>query len=222
MIRFVAVPGEGRGPIETGHGAIRAAAAWVDEGRILAHPTSTVYGIGARPEPALDREIARLKGRDPESPLIVIGANTDALRRAFPGLAWSAAVDRLAAVFWPGPLTIVVPPADEGDAPGVAVRVDGHPVVRQVLAESGGVMTSTSLNRTGEPPTTDGREARTVLETLHGTGRVPLALLDAGDLGVARPSTIVAIEDDGVRLIREGAVAWREVTSVVSAERTGS
>ena len=83
-------------------------------------------------------------------------------------------------------------------------------------------MTSTSLNRAGEPPATNGREALVVLERLHAPGGVPLALLDAGDLGSPRPSTIVAVEGDGVRLVREGAVPWREVTTVASDARTAS
>ena len=77
-------------------------------------------------------------------------------------------------------------------------------------------MTSTSLNVTGEPPARTQADLAAAIEVL-GPSRIPLTLIDAGDLPPARPSTVVGVSYSGVRLIREGDLAWPDILSVVSA-----
>ena len=195
--------------VAEGDGAIAAAADWVAEGGVLAHPTSTVYGLGGRPDPETDAEIARLKKRPAERPLIRLGASAEEIERALPDAVWPGAARTLAAEFWPGPLTLILPTRDES---GVAVRVDPQPVLKAVLERLGGLMTSTSLNLSGEPPATGGRQALGALGSLGEAGRA-VALLDVGDLPEARPSTIVRVGQDRVDLVRAGDIAWDAITA---------
>ena len=214
---------------ETGTGRVLAsgenvfvrAAAVLDSGGIVIHPTSTVYGIGGRPRPAVDAEITRLKGRSAASRLIRVASGVDELRRALPRLSWPTGAERLAEEFWPGPLTLVLAVMKK-DGSGedelentVAVRVDPHPVLNRTLSVSGGVMTSTSLNVTGEPPARTQADLAAAIEAL-GPSRISMTVMDAGDLPVARPTTVVGVSCSGVRLIREGDVSWPDILSVVS------
>lgn len=182
-------------------------------GRLIVHPTSTVYGLGARPEPARDAEIARLKGRSPEEPLIRLAASRAAVLELLPAARWTPEASRLAEAFWPGPLTLVL---DDGTERGVAVRVDAHPLIGTLLAEAGCLMTSTSFNRSGEPPA---RSSGAVSETAAGMPETeePAVLLDAGDLPRSAPSTVVSLLEGGVRVLREGALAATTVLGLVGS-----
>ncbi len=200
-----------------GEGAVWRSASWLDEGGILAHPTATLFGLGGRPEPEIDAEVSRLKGRASTQPLIRVAADPDVLRRAVPGLEWPDDARRLAERFWPGPLTLVLAVRDDEGGAGVAVRVTGHPVLRRVLEESGTVMTSTSLNLAGEAPATTVEQARESVRRLPESQR-PIALLEAGDLRPSRPSTILSLLGERPRLVREGAIGWEDIAEVLSAD----
>lgn len=188
---------------------------------MLAHPTETVYGLGGRPDADIDAEIARLKGRDPGQPLIRIASDFDELRRAVPMAEWTGGAERLAERFWPGPLTLVLAWRGAESGGGVAVRVDAHPVLRRVLQESGGVMTSTSLNLAGEAPAGTVGQAREILDRLPDARR-PLSILEAGDVGPSLPSTILSLVGERPRLIREGAIGRSELDEVLTTPVQGS
>ena len=194
------------GPVAVGVSALDRAAELLDAGGVVAHPTSTVYGLGGRPGDAVDARIAVLKDR-PLLPLIRLAASREALGGALPGARWSETAGRLADAFWPGPLTLVL---DDGSEAGVAVRVDAHPIVRRLLERAGGLMTSTSLNVTGGAPARTRREAREALASMP-RDRGPLGWLDAGDLQPSAPSTLLRLDGDRVALLREGAVPVREI-----------
>ena len=203
--------GPGRA-LATDDEAFDRAAALLDAGGVVAHPTSTVYGLGGRPRPEVDARIAAIKGR-PAGPLIRLAASRAALTEALPGARWTDAARRLADAFWPGPLTLVL---EDGSDTGVAVRIDPHPVVRRLLDRAGGLLTSTSLNVTGRPPVKTGAEVRAVLsEVGSGAGRV--GWLDAGDLAGSTPSTLVRVARDVVEILREGAVPAAAVTRALSS-----
>ncbi|MDE2662950.1 MAG: L-threonylcarbamoyladenylate synthase [Gemmatimonadota bacterium] len=207
------MPGEAVGPgraLATEDDALDRAAAHLDAGGVLAHPTSTVYGLGGRPWPDVDARIAAIKRRPP-GPLIRLAASRKAVRRALPGAQWTEAARQLADAFWPGPLTLVL---EDGSDTGVAVRVDPHPVVRRLLDRAGGLLTSTSLNETGKPPARTGPEVRAALS---GVGSVAgtVGWLDAGDLADSTPSTLVRVTGEAVELLREGAVPAAEVTGAL-------
>lgn len=199
---------------------VEEAAAALEAGGLVAHPTSTVYGIGGRPGPTRDAEIARLKGRPVGQPLIRIAAEPEALRVLVPGV-WPEAAERLAARFWPGPLTLIVPAEEAGEGGGVAVRVDPHPGLRALLGLAGGWMTSTSLNRHGDPPARDIEEARGALARM-GPARLPLVLLDGGALAPSPPSTVVSCLGGRVEVLRAGAIGPEEIDRALGgAARNG-
>lgn len=193
-----------------GTAAIECAVRALEAGAVLVHPTSTVYGLGGRPGPRVDAEVARLKGRE-GIPLIHLGADVEEIRHALPHLAWTESARRLAERFWPGPLTLVL---DDGTPTGLAVRVDGHPVLRKLLARAGGLMTSSSLNLTGEPPALKRDDARRAIERL-APGGLSIGWLDAGDLAPSAPSTLISLRAGRVDLVREGAVPASDIAAAL-------
>lgn len=199
-----------------GDDALDRAVALLDAGGVVAHPTSTVYGLGGRPRPSVDERIAAIKRRSP-GPLIRLAASRDALLEALPGARWREPACRLADAFWPGPLTLVL---EDGSDTGVAVRVDPHPIVRRLLDRAGGLMTSTSLNMTGHPPAKTSGEARAALSSI-GSGAGMLGWLDAGDLRGAKPSTLVRLRGATAEVLREGAVPRKDIARVLAARAPG-
>lgn len=193
---------------------VRRAAEALRRGAILAHPTSTVYGLGAL-DPALDAIIAGLKGRPPGRPLLRIAASLEALEAAHPRLFWDARARRLAEATWPGPLTLILA---DGTPSGLAVRVDAHPAIRAVLEHLGSVtMSSTSLNPSGSPPARTPDDVRDFLERLESTAH-EVAFLNAGPLPPSPPSTIVSLVETQARLVREGAVDVGTIERLLGGE----
>lgn len=198
-------------------GAVEAAAAHLARGGLLAHPTGTVYGIGGTPDAELEREVARLKGRTLGPGLVCLVAEADDVRRAWPEAAWPASAGRLAASFWPGPLTLVL---DDGSEHGIAVRVEPHEFTRSVVRRSGAPLSSTSLNRTGEPPAADPGAARAALEALPQS-KLAVLFVDAGPLPGLPPSTLVRVPGRGgqaFEVLREGAVDARRIGEALVAD----
>lgn len=193
-------------PVEGAVGTLR-------DGGLLVHPTESVYGIGGVPR-ALDDEIARLKGRSADRPLLRLAASRDALRRAHPGLRWSREAEALADAFWPGPLTLVL---DDGSGSGLGVRVEGHPLTRRVLVELDDTMSSTSLNRSGEEPASTEEEVRRALEAMP-PAEVPVFRLEAGTLPGPPPSTVLSLRGRRPRLLREGAVPLERIAELLDRE----
>ena len=187
--------------------AIAAAVEALREGDILAVPTDTVYGLAADPwhSGAADR-LFRVKGRPRSVELPVLVADAEQALTLVTGLPDAAR--RLMKAFWPGAVTLVLPrrpevDADLGDEDAtIGVRCPAHPVPLAVCREIGPVAT-TSANRHGEPPVTN---AAAVAATLHGVAIV----LDAGECAGAA-STVVDATGETPRLLREGAVPWREI-----------
>lgn len=192
--------------------AARAAAARILGGQLLIHPTSTLYGLGALPQRELGEEIDRLKGRRRGSLMIHLAASEIALQRARPELQWGEAAERLARAFWPGPLTLVL---DDGSKHGLAARVDAHPVILALLEAADTLMTSTSLNRSGDPPALRSAEVAAVAESLP-EARVDVTFLDGGDLPASTPSTIVSLRGGEARVLREGALPAERIETVLA------
>ncbi len=197
-------------PVPTGSDAIEHAIAMLSEGGLLVHPTAAVYGLGGRPSPEIDGRIAAIKRR-PRAPLIHLAASHDELVDTLPGVRWPEAAERLAAAFWPGPLSLVL---DDGTERGIAVRVTSHPVLRALLNRAGGMMTSTSLNVTGQPPVATRRDVRSALSSLD-LQPGPGGWLDSGDLDGSAPSTMVSLRGASVEILREGAIPRLEVEGIL-------
>lgn len=175
---------------------------------VVAMPSESSYGLAADPRSAeAVAAIFRLKQRPADKPLLVVLSDTDQL--ADLGVRVPDSVrDQLAAV-WPAALTAVLPIeeplAASGGSSSLAVRVPAHRRLRQLLRQLG-PLTSTSANRADEPPLCRPSE---LIDWMSAAGvRCPLAVVDDGELPGGPPSTLVAWEPRGWRLLRPGAVDW--------------
>jgi L-threonylcarbamoyladenylate synthase len=194
--------------------AIAAAAACLAAGGLVAFPTETVYGLGA--DACNGEAVARLyaaKGRPAFNPLIAHVGSVAAARQL---AVFNADAERLAAAFWPGPLTLVLPrrldcPVAELALAGLdslALRVPAHPLAQALLAAFGGPIVAPSANRSGHVSPTG---AAHVLADLRG--RIDM-LLDGGPCPVGVESTIVGCLD-GPTLLRPGGVAREAIERVL-------
>jgi L-threonylcarbamoyladenylate synthase len=195
--------------------AIQEAAAWILRGGVVAVPTDTLYGLAVDPFRAdAVARVFTIKGRSGERALPLIAADVAQIVAHLGPLSNAAA--RLAARYWPGPLTILVR-APVALARGVAsesgsvgVRVPADDVVRQIAAAAERPITATSANISGEPATGD----PDVVERTLGD-RVDL-LIDTGQTPGGAPSTIVDVIAAGPRLVRAGAIAWEDIQAFLN------
>jgi L-threonylcarbamoyladenylate synthase len=194
--------------------ALKKAAAYLQQGSLVAYPTETFYGLGADiscPQ-ALER-VFEIKGRDRSKPLQVCIDHPRRLKDLVERISEDAR--RLMDHFWPGPLTLLLParkdlnPALTGGRGKIGVRVPGHPVARELAARVGNPITATSANRSGMPGLVRweqvveelGRNLELVIawpETLPGLG-----------------STIIDLCNKEPRVVREGIVPLEEIQAVL-------
>jgi L-threonylcarbamoyladenylate synthase len=204
-------------PFRTDEDVGRAApivARHLQDGGLLAYPTETVYGLGSRPVHPDVTALARLKGRRPDKPFLLLVAN----RRMAEGygLHFTAAADALARACWPGPLTLVLaggegrlPDALRGPEGGIAVRWTGHRHMARLIELLESPLTSTSANHTGGPTAPGAAAVERVFGAAVKEGR--LIVLDGGVLGNVPPSTVVDCTKTTPRLIRAGAIPLPEL-----------
>lgn len=189
--------------------AIPAALAHLERHGVLAYPTETVYGFGgAIDRVSVDRLIA-LKERPAGKPFLLLIAASDMIARL--GLALSPAAATLAARFWPGPLTLVLPGGERrvnrklrGPEGGIAVRWTSHPGLQRLISAMGDPLTSTSANRPGRPPAM--RAADILSQWGREVARGRIRLLDGGTLQPSSASTVVDCTTRRLRVIRPGAI----------------
>lgn len=181
------------------------AARSLTRGEIVAIPTDTFYGLAV--DPRNENAVVRLyaiKGRSAASALTLIAADTQQAERA---ATLGPAARKLAARWWPGPLTIVAeaqPVISSATLAGgrtVGVRVPDHAVARGIARAFGFCVTATSANLSGRPPAMSASDVSASLEDVD-------LLVDAGATPGGAPSTIVDATTDDVRLVRAGAIAW--------------
>jgi L-threonylcarbamoyladenylate synthase len=187
---------------------IREAAEMVRAGLVVAFPTDTLYALAVDPRNAAAvRRLFELKGRPDTSALTLIAADLAYVRAAG---HMTAHAERLAARWWPGPLTIVVRgmPILAREALGggstVGIRIPDQAVATALARDAGFCVTGTSANRSGA---TAASTAAAVLASLPDVD----AILDAGPSRGGRTSTIVNAAEGDVTLIRAGAVPWERV-----------
>lgn len=181
------------------------AAAILSIGGLVAFPTETVYGLGG--DARSDHAVARIfdaKGRPRFNPLIVHVPDLETARRY---AQFDPTANALAAAFWPGPLTLVLPLRDDaGLSPlvtagltSVAIRVPAHPLARALLAAFDGPLAAPSANPSGKvSPTRAGHVAQGL------TGRIE-AILDGGPCAVGVESTILGLVG-APTLLRPGGI----------------
>lgn len=202
----------------TEHGIARAVEL-LRAGEVVAVPTETVYGLAARADSVeAVAAIYRAKGRPAFNPLIVHVASIGQARAL---AQFDDRAERLAAHFWPGPLTMVLPlRSDSGVVPAVTaglgtvgLRVPAHPLMRALLEQVGLPLAAPSANRSlGVSPTTPAHVAQSL-----GDG-VP-AILDGGACARGLESTIVALRPDGTwSLLREGPVTRAGLAELLGCE----
>jgi L-threonylcarbamoyladenylate synthase len=185
-------------------------------GELVVYPTETFYAIGADAFSSVAlRRLFQVKGREPGRPVGLIAADS--------AMALSVAREipidarRLADAFWPGPLTLVLPARDDiapelAGADGVGVRVSPNPVARALSAGIGKPITATSANLSGAAPSSTLEEARS------GLGEKVKVYLEGGKLTASAPSTVVAVNQSGWKMVRLGAISERQIAMALAGD----
>ncbi len=195
------------------HGAIDRALEVLKSGGLVAFPTDTVYGVGALAfDDTAVRSIYVAKGRDPEKAIPVLLGEAAALRLITDDVPPMAR--RLAQVFWPGAITLVVQknarvPESVSSSATVGVRVPDHAVARRLL-DAAGPMAVTSANASGRASPSTAGEVMAQLQ-----GRVPL-ILDGGQTPGGIPSTLVDCTGSTPVVLRAGPISMQEILDALT------
>ena len=202
--------------------AKEAASVWADGG-LVAFPTETVYGLGGN---GLNKEASKkiyaAKGRPSDNPLILHIADMEQL---YPLVKTDnekimARAKAVADAFWPGPLTMILPKADNipyettGGLDTVAIRMPSHPVARRLLQVCQLPIAAPSANLSGRPSPTS---ASHVIEDMDG--RIDM-IIDGGDVGIGVESTIVDLTGETPMLLRPGFVTPEMLEEVLGSVET--
>lgn len=193
---------------------IKEAAELLRQGKLVAFPTETVYGLGAN---ALDSlavlRIFEAKGRPRSSPLIV-HVSSIAMAREL-AAEWPDTAQRLAERFWPGPLTLVVrkkpsiPDIVTAGLPTVGLRMPAHPVALALLQEAAIPLAAPSANRFTQLSPTTAEHVR------HGLGRRLHYVLDGGPCQVGIESTVLSVVDQPFTIFRPGGISRTQIEEVI-------
>ena len=195
----------------------QAAACLRDDG-VVAFPTETVYGLGARADhPAAVARLVAVKGRPPEKPFAVLVADVDAAH-TLADLS-SPSAQRLIQCFWPGPLTLIAPSRAGGlpahgtlprRAGTIGLRCPAHPIAQALVRAAGVPIAATSANRSG------GAEPRTAAEVRAALGSAIDLVLDGGPTREGQPSTVVDLTGVSWRVVRAGALSVDAITAALA------
>ncbi len=194
---------------------IEAAAEALRAGDLVAFPTETVYGLGA--DASNNTAVAKVyaaKGRPAFNPLIAHVADAAA---AFRIGDFSPSAITLAETFWPGPLSIVVPRANNcpvsllasAGLPSIALRVPSHPMALELLRAFGGPVVAPSANPSGRVSPTSADHVRKAL------GNKVAVILDGGRCKVGVESTVISFLDGQPKLLRHGGIARADIERVI-------
>lgn len=184
---------------------IARAAQILRDGGLVAFPTDTVYGVGCRAEDAKALErVFELKRRPPEKRVALL--ISDPGQATGLGYRFGERATKLAAAFWPGALTLVLPGTHETQG----FRMPDHPVALALLRAAGPLATS-SANRSGEPETYD---AADVLIAFAGDDLLD-AVVDGGRVPGGVASSVLDLSVDPPRLLREGPIVRAQLESAI-------
>jgi len=190
------------------------ASAVIRAGGVVVYPTETLYGIGAdalNPE-AITKVIAVKKERG-KKPIGVIAENLQQVSMVAASV--SSVARTLIDNLWPGPLTLIfdatpiVPPEVTGDTGTIGVRIPSNSFCLALLRRTGCILTATSANVSGTVPENSMQAIRSSLE-----GPIDL-FIDAGVLTESKPSTVIDVRGSDPVLIREGAVPFQQIQSLL-------
>ncbi|HLH42852.1 MAG TPA: L-threonylcarbamoyladenylate synthase [Bryobacteraceae bacterium] len=185
--------------------SIDQAALRIRAGGLVAFPTETVYGLGANAlDAAAVRQIYELKRRPATSPLIVHVASVEMARQIT--AEWPPVAEELARCWWPGPLTLVLPKREAvpdivtAGLPAVGVRMPAHPIALALIELAGVPIAAPSANLfAGISPTT--------AEHVRAAFGDAVDVIEGGPARVGIESTVVAIENGSLRLLRPGMIS---------------
>ena len=192
---------------------LRLAAEQLRQGKLVAIPTETVYGLGAN---ALDKDsvasIFRAKGRPADNPLIVHIADVDDLETYAVPNDWAYL---LAERFWPGPLTMILPKKNvipdivSAGLNSVALRFPAHPIAQKLIRYSGCPIAAPSANISGKPSGT------TAEHVLHDFKDAIAGVVDGGRCACGLESTVVSLLGDHPVLLRPGFITPEQIREVI-------
>ena len=190
-----------------------AASRIVKRGGLVIYPTETVYGLGCNPfnVEAVNR-LLNVKGNRRKPLPVLVASIADVDKAAF----ISQNAKRLAAKFWPGPLTLVFPkkPALPDlvtfGLESVGLRIPDNDVALRLIGLSGGLLIGSSANRSGEEP------PRTVQEIPDELQEMVDVVLDGGPSAQGRPSTVADLTSEKPRILREGPIRFREILDALA------
>lgn len=193
---------------------IQKAVGILQKGGLVAFPTETVYGLGARVfDPRAIEKIFEVKGRPLNNPVIVHVGNLRQLESIVKEV--SPIAKKLLKVFWPGPLTLIFPRGSRVPSevscglPTLAVRMPDHPIALELLKELGEPIAAPSANRSGRPSPTQADHVRTEL------GDNVELVLDGGPCPVGLESTVLDITEAVPRILRPGQVTRETLEAVI-------
>jgi len=177
----------------------------IARGGVIAFRTDTFYGLGVDPfNAAAVVRVRELKGREDDKPILLLVSDEDQVAKVI--VDRSETFARVAAAFWPGPLTIVgfavaqLPEEITAGTGTVGVRLPADENVRRLVRECGGILTATSANPSGREP------ARSAQEVAKYFPRGLDLILDGGEVTVTEPSTVLDATTSPPRVVREGAI----------------
>ena len=193
---------------------LEEAALFIREGKLVAFPTETVYGLGGNAyDSTASARIYAAKGRPSDNPLIVHiseFSEIGPLVKKVPDVA-KALSDR----FWPGPLTMILEKSDRipkettGGLDTVAIRMPSHPIANMLIREAGVPIAAPSANASGRPSTT---KAEHVIEDL--SGRIDM-IIDGGSSDIGLESTIVDLTVSPALILRPGYITIEMLREVI-------
>jgi tRNA threonylcarbamoyl adenosine modification protein (Sua5/YciO/YrdC/YwlC family) len=186
----------------------------VRRGDLIVFPTDTVYGIGARPDdPAATRRLFEAKRRRSDLQLPVLVASREAARTV---ALFDDRAERAARLWWPGPVTLVLPRSSEsagwelgGDFTTIGLRVPQH-VLAVTLLEAAGPMAVTSANLSGQPTAT------TCDDLVEAFGDLVSVYICEPEPLLGQSSTVVDLTGPSVRVLRAGAASAESIRAALN------
>lgn len=197
---------------------IKEAAEIIQSGGLVALPTETVYGLGAN---GLDaKAVAKVfeaKERPSFNPLILHVASVEQIKPLVKG--WDSRIEELAEVFWPGPLTIILPKSDlvpdivSGGLSTVGIRMPKHPLALQLIESAGVPIAAPSANKFGKISPTKAEHVRKDLGDA-------IYILNGGETTVGIESTIIKLTTKGFQVLRNGAITKEEIEQIIPFDKS--
>lgn len=192
---------------------IAKAVSFLKEGKVIAYPTETFYGLGVdvTNEKAI-KKLYELKRRDYGLPIAILVSTKPMLEEYVDRIP--DPVNNLIKAFWPGPLTILFPAGKKisksltTNTGKIGIRISSHPVATAIVRAFGKPITTTSANLSGYPPSLDTRHIQKYFKD-----RIE-CIIDGGASEPSRGSTVVDVADETMAIVREGAISPEKVISV--------